>query len=262
MKTIGIVFAFFAFLSMAIVVYTLRKSETIDPQIRAQDSQVILPVLLDDCNVQFSHECTPTPKGISLPPYLVYSTEKILQRSANVNLKNYTETVSPTFFTDLDGTMQTTPQQTRYTLAEILSYTSINTRIQPKILIAFMRLQSPEIWNATNAPVSNMLKRSEPTLASQIKQLAIILREGIRTERTFPSSLAIAGSKLYRYEPRLNIGSRVVYGYLSQQATSESEFDAWVGFSQSPQSNHLWTIWNELYGEPAFSNQPHFLPEP
>lgn len=262
MKTIGIVFAFFAFLSMGIVVYTLRKSETIDPLIRAQDSQVVLPTLLDDCNMQFSHECTPTPQGISLTPYLVYSSEKILDRSANVNLKNYTEAVSPTFFTDLDGTTQTIPQQTSYTLAEILSYTAINTRIQPKVLIALMRIQSPEIWNSTNADVSNILKREEPTLAAQVKQLAIIFREGIRTERTFPSSIAIVGSKLYRFDPDLNIGSRVLYSYLSQKAGSVDQFEQWVGFAENPTSTHLWTIWKELYGEPAFSNQPHFLPEP
>lgn len=262
MKTVGIVFAFFAFVSMGIVIYTLRKTESIDPQIRAQDSQVVLPILLDDCNVQFSHECTPTPEGISLAPYLVYETESILKQSANNNFMTYTESVGPRFFTDLDGTNPTIPQQDRYTVAEILSYTAINTRIQPKILIALMRLQSPEIWNSTTAPIDTMLKRPEPTLAAQIKQVAIILREGIRTERVFPSSLAVAGNKLYRYEPQLNIGSRVVYGYLSQQTKSEVEFNSWVGFSQSPQSSHLWTIWKQLYGTEAFSKQPHFLPEP
>ncbi len=261
MKTVGIVFAFFAFVSMGIVVYTLRQTESIDPQIRAADSQVILPVLLDDCNVQFSHECTPTPSGISLAPYLVYSTEQILARSANANLKNYTESVAPNFFTDLDGAVQTTPQQNQYTLPEILSYTATNTRINPKILIALLRLQAPHIWNSSRPEIETMLRQPEPTLASQLKHAAITLREGIRRERVFPSALVVVSTKMYRFDTNVNIGSKVLYGYLAEHARSVEEFESWVGFTTSPQSSHLWNVWKELYGEPAFSTQPHFLPE-
>lgn len=258
---VGIVFAFFAFVSMGIVVYTLRQTESIDPQIRAADTQVILPILLDDCNIQFSHECTPTPSGISLAPYLIYSTEKILAQSANTKLKSYTESVAPTFFTDLDGTKDAIPQQNQYTLPEILTYTAINTRIQPKILIALLRIQAPQIWNSSRPEIETMLRQPEPNLASQIKQAAIFIREGIRRERTFPSTLLIVSTKMYRFDTNLNIGSKVIYNYLAQHATSVEEFESWVGFTSSPQSSHLWSVWKELYGETAFSSQPHFLPE-
>jgi hypothetical protein len=246
MKKIAIVFMFFFFLSTGILLFFVsqtKKTQNIASQ--AKDGHVVvLPLLIDDCNVLYSDEC-PVPGLSQDVPAINLYVKKILQSQPNPKLLSYTETHVSSDLPELFSTQETGTFQ--LSLDNMISRLSYYKKINYNLLITLLNSQTQNYLSNPEVDIKHPFT-ADGSLFSQLDTMSDTLLQNMGN---VIDNQFVIDDQQYTFAANMNQGSKTIYSILASDSTSPQIFEKKIEQFKSD--------WRKITSTSPLSSSPHFL---